>query len=138
MTHKRNVEGLKSHQEKKNQETILKVNEAIDRLKRSRTKSINFKTVAEEAGISKATLYNNAILKERILSLRAVTRNIEHESTTGYSKDNFRKKDEKIKALYDQIKKLKKEQEDLIVQLIEMEELRDENIRLRLALEKNK
>lgn len=136
MTHKRNVEGLKSHQEKKNQETILKVNEAIDRLKRSRTKSINFKTVAEEAGISKATLYNNAILKERIFSLRAIIKGNSSEETTTAPKNQLKKKEEKIKALYEQIRHLKKEQEDLIIQLVAMEELKEENERLKKQLAK--
>jgi ABC-type amino acid transport substrate-binding protein len=58
----KNTEGLKAFAEKKNQETIEKVNKAIDKLKRSKTKNINFKTVAEEAGVSKATLYNNDIV----------------------------------------------------------------------------
>lgn len=44
-------EGLKEFNEKKNQETIEMVNKAICKLKRSKTKKINFKTVAEEAGI---------------------------------------------------------------------------------------
>ena len=61
----KNTEGLKEFAEKKNQETIEKVNKAIDKLKRSKTKTINFKTVAEEARVSKATLYNNDILKPK-------------------------------------------------------------------------
>lgn len=65
----KNTEGLKEFAEKKNQETIEKVNKAIDKLKRSKTKKINFKTVEEEAEVAKATLYNNDILKEPILSL---------------------------------------------------------------------
>ncbi|WP_368489020.1 hypothetical protein [Clostridium sp. BJN0013] len=52
----RNTEGLKEFAEKKNQETIEKINKVIDKLKCSKTKKINFKVVAEEAGVSKATL----------------------------------------------------------------------------------
>jgi hypothetical protein len=40
-------------------------------LKRTR-KKINFEIVAKEVEVSSATLYNNAELKERILSLRVV------------------------------------------------------------------
>lgn len=58
----RNTEGLKEFAEKKNQETIEKVNKAIDKLKRSKTKTINFKTVAEEAGVSRL-LYTMIFLK---------------------------------------------------------------------------
>jgi len=138
MRHSRNIEGLKKHQEQKNQETIQKVNEAIDTLKRSRTKPINFKTVAEEAGVSKATLYNNAILKERILSLRAVIKDSLYENTAVAPKDQLKRKDVKIRELYEQVRVLKKEQESLIIQLIDMEELKDENRRLKAQLEKIK
>lgn len=129
-----NTEGLKEFAEKKNQETIEKVNKAIDKLKRSKTKKINFKTVAEEAGVSKATLYNNDILKERILSLRAITKGV----AIATPKDKIKAKDDKLKQLYDKIKKLKEDKEKLIIQLIEMEELKDENKRLREQLERIK
>lgn len=140
MKKKRNVntDGLKEFAEKKNQETIEKVNKAIDKLKRSKTKKINFKTVAEEAGVSKATLYNNDILKERILSLRAVQKGVSNDSIVATPKDKIKAKDDKIKQLYDEIKRLKEDKEKLIIQLVEMEELKDENKRLRESLEKIK
>ncbi|MGN2339684.1 DUF6262 family protein [Clostridium cagae] len=134
----RNTEGLKEFAEKKNQETIEKVNKAIDKLKRSKTKKINFKTVAEEAGVSKATLYNNDILKERILSLRAIQKGVPNDSIVATPKDKIKAKDDKIKQLYDEIKKLKGDKEKLIIQLVEMEELKDENKRLRESLDKIK
>jgi hypothetical protein len=129
---------LKKHQEQKNQETINKVIEVIEKLKRSKTKTINFKTVAEEAGVSKATLYNNPVLKERILSLRAISKGVPDGSIIVTPKDQLKKKDEKIKELYEQIKQLKKEQESLIIQLVDMEELKDENKRLKEQLGKVK
>lgn len=134
----KNTEGLKEFAEKKNQETIEKVNKAIDKLKRSKTKKINFKTVAEEAGVSKATLYNNDILKERILSLRAIQKGVPNDSIVATPKDKLKAKDDKIKQLYEEIKKLKEDKEKLIIQLIEMEELKDENKRLRESLDKIK
>lgn len=134
----KNTEGLKEFAEKKNQETIEKVNKAIDKLKRSKTKSINFKTVAEEAGVSKATLYNNDILKERILSLRAIQKGVPNDSIVVTPKDKIKAKDEKIKKLYEEIKKLKEDKEKLIIQLVDMEELKDENKRLRESLDKIK
>ena len=134
----KNTEGLKEFAEKKNQETIEKVNKAIDKLKRSKTKSINFKTVAEEAGVSKATLYNNAILKERILSLRAIQKGVPNGSIVATPKDKIKAKDDKIKKLYEEIKKLKEDKEKLIIQLVHMEELKDENKRLRESLDKIK
>ena len=134
----KNTKGLKEFAEKKNQETIEKVNKAIDKLKRSKTKSINFKTVAEEAGVSKATLYNNDILKERILSLRAIQKGVPNDSIVATPKDKIKAKDEKIKKLYEEIKKLKEDKEKLIIQLVHMEELKDENKRLRESLDKIK
>lgn len=132
----KNTEGLKAFAEKKNQETIEKVNKAIDKLKRSKTKIINFKTVAEEAGVSKATLYNNDILKERILSLRAIQKGVSNDSIVATPKDKIKIKDDKIKQLYEEIKKLKEDKKELIIQLVEMEELKDENKRLRENLDK--
>lgn len=134
----RNTEGLKEFAEKKNQETIEKVNKAIDKLKRSKTKKINFKIVAEEAGVSKATLYNNDILKERILSLRTMEKGVPNDSIVATSKDKIKAKDDKIKQLYEEIKKIKEDKEKLIIQLVEMEELKDENKRLREQLDKIK
>lgn len=134
----KNTEGLKEFAEKKNQETIEKVNKAIDKLKRSKTKTINFKTVAEEAGVSKATLYNNDILKERILSLRAIQKGVPNDSIVATPKDKIKAKDDKIKQLYEEIKKLKEDKEKLIIQLVGMEEVKDENKRLRESLDKIK
>lgn len=134
----RNTEGLKEFAEKKNQETIEKVNKVIDKLKRSKTKKINFKTVAEEAGVSKATLYNNDILKERILSLRAIEKGVPNDSIVATPKDKIKAKDDKIKQLYEEIKKLKEDKQNLIIQLVEMEELKDENKRLKEQLDKLK
>ena len=134
----KNTEGLKEFAEKKNRETIEKVNKAIDKLKRSKTQRINFKTVAEEAGVSKATLYNNDVLKERILSLRAIQKGAHNDSIVATSKDKIKAKDDKIKQLYEEIKKLKEDKQKLIIQLVEMEELKDENKRLRESLDKIK
>lgn len=134
----KNTDGLKEFAEKKNQETIKKVNKAIDKLKRSKTKTINFKTVAEEAGVSKATLYNNDILKERILSLRAIQKGVPNDSIVATPKDKIKAKDDKIKQLYGEIKKLKEDKEKLIIQLVDMEEFKDENKRLRESLDRIK
>ena len=60
---------MKELHEKRKQESKDKVEEAIKRLTKS-SKAINFNSVAEEAGVSKATLYNHPELKERIDFLR--------------------------------------------------------------------
>lgn len=134
----RNTEGLKQFAEKKNHETIERVNKAIDKLKRSKTKAINFKTVAEEAQVSKATLYNNDILKERIMSLRAIEKSDSNGDIVITPKHKIQAKDEKIKQLYEEIKKLREDKQNLIIQLVDMEELKDENKRLKEQLVKFK
>lgn len=127
----KNTDGLKAYAEKKNQETIDRVNEAIDRLKRSSSRPINFKTVAEAAGVSKATLYNNDILKERILSLRAMKKGIRTQGVAAALNDQKQLQAEKIKQLYKEINNLREDKQKLIVQLVLMEELKDENQKLR-------
>ena len=134
----KNTAGLKEYAEKKNQETIEKVNKAIDRLKRSKTKAINFKTVAEEAGVSKATLYNNDVLKERISGLRAIVKCATDGDIVTPPKDKIQVFEDKIKRLYEEVKTLKEDKKKLIVQLVEMEELKDENIRLKEQIVKLK
>ena len=126
---KRNTEGLGKYAKSKNMETINNVNAVIDKLKRSRTNNINFSTVAKEAGVSKATLYNNDILKERILSLRTTTKGIPN---TKYSSKTIDRTDSK--GYLNEIRKLREDKKNLILQLIEMDTLRDENARIKLQL----
>jgi len=131
---KRNVKGLKKYTKSKNKETIEKVNTAIDKLKRSRKSDINFSTVAKEAGVSKATLYNNEILKERILSLRTGTKGVPNVKPP--DKSFIRAAD---KGYFDEIRKLREDKKNLILQLVEFEALRNENAKLMSRLcKKNK
>ncbi|MFD5854035.1 DUF6262 family protein [Cytobacillus pseudoceanisediminis] len=62
-------EQLKKLHEDRKKATKKKVDEAIKRLTKS-SKAINFNSVAKEAGVSKATLYNHSEIKERINFLR--------------------------------------------------------------------
>ncbi|MFE4525173.1 DUF6262 family protein [Cytobacillus firmus] len=62
-------EQLKTLHKDRKKATKKKVDEAIKRLTKN-SKAINFNSVAEEAGVSKATLYNHPDLKERINFLR--------------------------------------------------------------------
>ncbi|MCC5709537.1 DUF6262 family protein, partial [Klebsiella pneumoniae] len=62
-------EQLKKLHEDRKKATKKKVDEAIKRLTKN-SKAINFNSVAEEAGVSKATLYNHSEIKERINFLR--------------------------------------------------------------------
>lgn len=62
-------EQLRQLHAKRKQVTKDKVEEAIKRLLK-KSKPINYNSVAAEAGVSKATLYNHKELKERINFLR--------------------------------------------------------------------
>ena len=128
------VAGIKAHAEARNRATIDKVNKAIDRLKRKKNITINFETVSKEAGVARATLYNNAQLKERILSLRAISKASPLENIVAVKKDRIKLKDEKIAALRLQVQKLEQDKKKLIEQLVDYEELRQENERLKLKL----
>ena len=128
------VAGIKAHAEARNKATIDKVNKAIDRLKRKKNITINFETVSKEARVARATLYNNAQLKERILSLRAISKASPLENIVAVKKDRIKLKDEKIAALRLQVQKLEQDKKKLIEQLGDYEELRQENVRLKLKL----
>ena len=129
------VAGIKAHAEARNKATIDKVNKAIDRLKRKKNITINFESVSKEAGVARATLYNNAQLKERILSLRAISKAGPLEDIVAVKKDRIKLKDEKIDALRLQVQKLEQDKKKLIEQLVDYEELRFENERLKSKLE---
>ena len=128
--------GIKAHAVARNNETVNKVNAAIDKLKK-KGKIINFESVSKAAGISRATLYNNAQLKERILSLRAISKSGDIEKSDEIEKDKVRLKDERIVKLRDRVKQLEEDKRKLILQLVDYEELKSENERLRNRLVKN-
>ncbi len=69
MKHERNVGGLRKNAEKKKEIAREKTDAAIQQLLKE-DRSINFKTVAEVAGVSTAWLYKETDIKERIERLR--------------------------------------------------------------------
>ena len=123
----RNTKGLQMYAEKRKTEAEDKANKAIDELKRKH-KTINFKTVAEASGVSKATLYKNATLRARIESLRAV------KQSKPSSKEEERKRRSQEQDLRKQILLLKQEKDLLIAQLVEMDKLKQENQHLKKVL----
>lgn len=127
--------GIKAHATARNNETISKVNAAIDKLKK-KGKGINFESVSKEAGVSRATLYNNDQLKERILSLRVMAKSSSTDDVVEVEKDKMKLKDERIVALRDRIKQLEEDKRKLIIQLVNYEELKSENERLKRRLVK--
>ena len=69
MTLERNTDGLKAHAQQKRAETIERTEKAIQQLIKDKQR-INFNTVAEAAGVSKAWLYDEPDMRERIAHLR--------------------------------------------------------------------
>jgi len=129
----RNIDGLLQHAASLKSDTEDRVNHAIDTLKRSKNKKINFKTVSELSGVSTTTLYNNPVLRERIESLRAVKRLPVQEASAPALAARDREHE-----LRQKIQKLKEEKHMLVVQLVDLEQLRQENRQLKALLSKKR
>ncbi len=68
-TWSRNTSGLAAHARQRSEEKQKRVDEAITRLLREQ-QAINFNSVAKAAGVSKAYLYSQPLLRERVEALR--------------------------------------------------------------------
>lgn len=128
---KDNTYGIVGYAKLRQQQTFEKVDKAIEKLKRSKTKNINFKTVSEEAGVTTATLYNNEQIKERIMGLKELQEKKKAEMNENTSTATKKQKTDQIKRMREQIKKLEVDKKNLIIQLVEMEELKAEVKKLR-------
>lgn len=127
----KNISGLLQYATALKSETEEKVNQAIDVLKRSKSKKINFTTVSELSGILTTTLYNNPVLRERISSLRD---NIDtHQPFASDTASSSREQE-----LRQEIQKLKEDKKMLIQQLVEFEALKTENKQLKALLSQQK
>ncbi len=109
------IEQLKAIHASRKAATSQKVDEAIQRLIRA-NQNINFNSVASEAGIAKATLYNHQKLRKRIETLRqqqahsSTSKQIKHEMSDS-------NKDVIIESLKRRIKKVEEENKQLRNQL---------------------
>jgi SpoVK/Ycf46/Vps4 family AAA+-type ATPase len=106
---------LKAIHAKRKANTYQRVDEAIKRLIRA-NKNINFNSVSSEAGTTKATLYNNTDIRERIETLR------QQQSQAPTPKQvkremNENNKDAIIESLKRKIRKLDEENKELRKQL---------------------
>lgn len=129
---KRNTTGLLQYAASLKSDTEEKANRAIDTLKRSKSKKINFKTVSELSGVSTTTLYNNPVLRERISSLRAVKQvPVDKDVSTAEKRGGERE-------LRMEIQKLRDEKKMLITQLVEFERLKMENQQMKALLSQRK
>lgn len=95
--------------------THKKVDEAIQRLVRAK-QDINFNSVANEAGVSKATLYNTEKLREQIEALRQ--QQIKRPGGKQMKLEmNGSNKDAIIESLKRKIKRIEQEKKELREQL---------------------
>jgi Family of unknown function (DUF6262) len=108
-------EQLRAVHESRKASTFQKVDEAIQRLIRA-SESINFNSIASEAGVSKATLYNHRELRERIEGLR---KQQAHAPTSKQIKRDLddNNKDAIIASLQRRVKKMEGENKQLREQL---------------------
>ena len=124
------VSALKKQNSQRKQDTAERVNKAIDKLKRKNA-SVNFETVAKEAGVSRATLYNNTKLKERIMGLRAMDLTPTSEGGAEPKKTKVQRLEATVAELRARVRQLEADKKNLIVQLVDYEETKAENERLR-------
>ncbi|MGK0533317.1 DUF6262 family protein [Bacillus sp. 'calajunan'] len=110
-------EQIKKLHEERKRKTKEKVENAIKRLARD-SKPINFNSVAKEAGVTKATLYNHSDIRERIEFLR-------DQQEKAYSNSRVKRDGANQNAMIASLKRRIKKLEARI------KELEDENKELR-------
>ncbi|BAF60091.1 hypothetical protein PTH_2660 [Pelotomaculum thermopropionicum SI] len=112
--HQRNTGGMKKHARHKSEETVKKVDEAIQRLIKAGEK-INFNSVSLEARVSKSYLYTHQEIKECIENLRKQQaaapspKQIKREMTDASKDIIIAAKNKRIKELEAENKRLKEE-----------------------------
>lgn len=107
---KRNTAGLKHNAEHKRQQTMAKAEEGIRQLLRE-NKAVNFESVAEVAGVSRAWIYREPGLKARILHLR--DQSPPKTSLPPQLQASDSSKDAMMAALRQQIARLRTDNDDL-------------------------
>jgi hypothetical protein len=108
----RNINGLREAAQKKAETTRERAEAAIALLLREQ-RPVNFKTVAETAGISTAWLYEHETIKERIIHLRAKSVPQPRVVIPPREQASSASKDTMITALRQRIQKLEKENSEL-------------------------
>lgn len=111
MTDYNRTKQLKNLHSKRRTLTQEKVDEAIQRLIKTQ-KPINFNSVANESGITKATLYNNIDIRQRIETLREQQAQVPTPSQVKREMDD-NNKDAIIASLKRKIKRLEEENKEL-------------------------
>jgi len=108
----RNTEGLRANAQKKAAAAAERAEAALALLIKEQ-RPINFKTVAETAGISTAWLYEHAAIKERIMHLRAQQTPKAQVKIPSREQASSASKDTVIAALRLRVQKLEQENRDL-------------------------
>lgn len=120
----RNTEGLKQYSINRSQEAIKKVDQAITILIKNK-QTINFNSVSSVANVTKAYLYSNLEIRERIEALRNQQKqkgNSKPSSmkVTDKSKDTLlAAKDKRIKELELENRRLKEELKNALGKIYE-------------------
>ncbi len=120
-TWKRNTAGMTAHAQSRKELKRTSVEDAITTLLREQ-KPVNFNTVARTAQVSKAYLYSQPDLRERIEALRqqGVEQMVRERATRVPGKTDASRdlvilaKDRRIQALEAEIRQLKKEQQQAL------------------------
>lgn len=108
----RNTLGLRVHAQQKAVDTARRAEAVIAQLLKEQ-RPVNFKTVAETAGISTAWLYGNAALKQRIMHLRTQQTPAVQVKIPPREQAFSASKDAMIAALRQRIQKLEQENREL-------------------------
>jgi len=108
----RNIDSLRAHAQQKAMDTARRAEAAIAHLLKEQ-RPVNFKTVAETAGISTAWLYGNEALKRRIMHLRVQQQPSVQVKIPPREQASSASKDAMIAALRQRVKKLEEENRDL-------------------------
>jgi hypothetical protein len=114
MTHKRNVEGLKHSAQLRHQETVKRTEAGISQLLQN-GRPVNFRSVAQAAGVSTAWLYQDPVVRQRIEHLRE-----QHSTrvcTAHKGKTANASREAILETLRGRVKKLEAENQELRQQL---------------------
>lgn len=130
---KAQMAGVKAFQEQRSAENIAKANAAIDKLYRQ-GKEVNFEAVAKESGVSRTGLYGNPKIRDRVLKLRTKCRSAPNSDYTVIKKSDKEEYERQIADYRAKVKQLEQDKLNLINQLVELEDLREEVSRLKSRL----
>jgi len=126
MTSKRNTLAIREMRKKDSESTREGILEAINQLKSSH-KPINKSSVAKQAGCSRTTIYKHQDIMEQIEGIEARAKG-KDKNTEEYTRESKEKRNDRLKKQYDRIKQLENDLHLAMIQLVNMEDLKRENV----------